>query len=223
MTPRTRRLLIFGTPLATAVLMIFHPGGDGPIYDALRDDVTRWLIVHIGFVPLIPLMAVAAYLLLQGLAGRAATISRAALVVFVPFYLAGEAALGIGTGVMMQSAEDLPPGQEDTVRQLVQDNFESPIIGDPSLLSGLGGSAWLVAMVAAAVAFRRVGAPRRVSALLVLAIVFIAHPVPIGPVGLLAFATAAVLIERRRAATRSRTSSASARGPSATPSVAPSP
>jgi hypothetical protein len=224
MTPRLRRLVIFGTPLVTAVLMVFHPGGEGRIYDALEDDVTRWLIVHIAFVPLIALMGLAVWLLLNGLEGRAAKVSRIGVAVFAPFYIAYEGALGIGTGVLMQNASDLPASERETVAGLVQDNFESPIIGDPSLLSGISGSAWIVAMIAAAVAFRLAGEGWGVVALLVLSIVFLAHPFPIGPVGLVAFATAAVLIERRRAsATRSRTSSASARGPSATPSVAPSP
>ena len=58
---------LIGVPLAWAVLLLFHPGGEGDIYPALRDDVTRWLVVHVGTMVFIPLLAVAIYLLVQGI------------------------------------------------------------------------------------------------------------------------------------------------------------
>ena len=54
-------------------------------------------------------------------------------------------------------------------------------------------------MIAAAVAFRRAGAGWPVTLLVGGAALFAIHPPPIGPVGLVCFAAAAVLIERSRA------------------------
>jgi hypothetical protein len=54
-------------------------------------------------------------------------------------------------------------------------------------------------MVAAAVAFRRSGAGWPLTLLVGAAALFAIHPPPVGPVGLVCFASAAVVLERRRA------------------------
>ena len=64
-----------------------------------------------------------------------------------------------------------------------------------SLALGLLG--WMVAMIAAAVAFRRSGAGWPLTLLVGLTALFAIHPPPIGPAALVCFAAAAVLIERR--------------------------
>ena len=76
---RLRTLLLLGTPIALAVLLLFHPHFDGAVYEGLRDEVTQWIVVHIGLAVGAGLMAWAGYVLLDGLAGRAATVSRVAL------------------------------------------------------------------------------------------------------------------------------------------------
>jgi hypothetical protein len=55
----SRREIMFlvGVPLAWAVLLLFHPGGEGDqIYQDLHDKVTRWMVVHVGMMLFIPLM-----------------------------------------------------------------------------------------------------------------------------------------------------------------------
>ncbi len=54
-------------------------------------------------------------------------------------------------------------------------------------------------MVAAAVAFRRAGAAWPLTTLVGLAALFAIHPPPIGPIGLVCFAAACVLVELARA------------------------
>ena len=53
-SPRfSRELLAFliGVPLAWAVLLMFHPGGEATdVYGSVRDDVTAFLVVHLGTV-----------------------------------------------------------------------------------------------------------------------------------------------------------------------------
>jgi hypothetical protein len=89
---RQEVLFLVGVPLAWAVLLLFHPGGEGQeIYLDVRDSVTSALVVHIGMMLFIPLMAVVVLLLLRGVEGTAALTSRIALVPFVVFYSAWEA------------------------------------------------------------------------------------------------------------------------------------
>lgn len=69
----------------------------------------------------------------------------------------------------------------------------------PSISLVLGFLGWVVAMLAAAVAFRRAGAGWPVTILVGLSALFAIHPPPVGPFGLVCFAAAAPLIERARA------------------------
>jgi hypothetical protein len=74
---------MIGVPLLWAILLLFHPAGDGKeMYLDLHDKVTPTLVVHLGMLLFIPLMAIVAHVLLRGLDGTAARISRIALAPF---------------------------------------------------------------------------------------------------------------------------------------------
>lgn len=105
---RPQVVFLVGVPLAWAVLLLFHPNDEGGIYQGLQDKVTPWLVVHIGMMLFIPLMAVVVYLLLRGVGGAAAWVSRIALVPFVVFYSAWEALFGIGNGILVKEVNGLP-------------------------------------------------------------------------------------------------------------------
>ena len=200
MTRVLRRLFLVVTPLTLAVVLWFHPPGGDRVYEGVRDDVSAWLFVHTLFLFFIPLMAAATYLLLSGLQSRAATVSRIALVFFLVFYTAYEVTVGLGTGILVDYANGLPAAEQAAVADAIQHLNRNAILGDPasvSLLLGFFG--WVVAMVAAAVTFRRAGAGWTVTLLVGLASLFAIHPPPVGPAGLACFAVAAVLIERWRA------------------------
>ena len=195
-----RRLFLVAMPLALAVALWWHPAGGTDVYEDTRDDVGAWLFVHTTFLFFIPLLGIATYLLLRGLESRAATLSRVALVFFLVFYTAYELTVGLGTGVLVDYANGLPAAEQAAVADAIQDYNENDILADPVSVSlVLGFFGWVVAMIAAAVAFRRAGAGWPVTLLVGFAALFAIHPPPIGPVGLACFAAAAVLIERTRA------------------------
>ena len=62
--------------------------------------LTTYVIVHVGTLVFIGLMGVALYLLVRGLPGRAAQISRLAIGPFVLFYAAWESVIGLAIGVL---------------------------------------------------------------------------------------------------------------------------
>ena len=64
----------------------------------------------------------------------------------------------------------------------------------------LGGVAWIVAIVAAVLAYRSAGAPVPVLVLLGLSVFVAFHDPPIGPIALLCFAGAVALIARAQRA-----------------------
>lgn len=192
---RWRLAFLAGVPLAWAVLLLFHPNPDpGDIYGSLRDQADRWLIVHLGTLLFIGLLGVAVYLVVDGIPGPAASISRVAAGVFALFYGAGEAIQGVAVGVLVRHAKDVPDSDRAGAAGAVQVLWDDPVADD--LAVTIGAIGWVVAVFAAAVAVRRAGAPLSASILLALSAIVLMHGPPVGPVGLLCFAAAVVVLAR---------------------------
>ena len=202
----TEIAFLVGIPLAWAVLLLFHPtgGGESVTYADVQDQVTAWLVVHIGMMLFIPLMAVAVYLLLRGIEGTAARISRIALVPFVVVYGAYEVLLGIGAGILVQDVNGLAGSEKAAGAALVNEFTDNVLIRGFSILSSIGALAFITAMIAAGVALRReAAAPVAVPVLLGLSgFLITAHPPPFGPTGLVLFIAAVLLCVRSQAPAR---------------------
>ena len=108
---------------------------------------------------------------------------------FVALYAAADAIAGLATGILVKEANE---GADPAAgAQALWDSFIAN-----ELLFALGGTAWIVAAIAAAVAFRKAGARTAVVVLLGLSAIVVFHAPPIGPLGLLCFAAAVVLLAR---------------------------
>ena len=201
-TPLTlalRRIVLVAPALVLAVALWWHPAGGTDVFAGVSPDAEAWITVHTAFLFATPLLGIAVYLLLHGIRGRAATVSRVALVFFLVFYTAYEVTVGVSTGVLVDYANGLPAGEQAAVAGAIQDLNRNALLADPSISLLLGSFGWIIAMTAAAVAARRSGAGLPVTILLGAASIFVMHPPPVGPVGLACFAAAAVLMERARA------------------------
>jgi hypothetical protein len=188
---------LVGVPLLWGVLLLFHPVGD-EFYEAVADNLNRWMAVHLGSMLFIPLMAGVMLLLLRGVDGVAAQVARVAVLVFAVVYLVFEALVGIGAGIVVDNIDGLPLAERT---ELVDDYIESTVVKTFEIVGSLG---WIVAAVAAALALSRRADGRR-SAAIVLLLVLSAVPItfhvtPFGPVGLAMFIAAILLIARERAA-----------------------
>jgi hypothetical protein len=205
--PLSRREVLFlvGVPLAWAILLLFHPGGEGEdLYRDLQDQVTRMLVVHIGMLIFIPLMAVVVYVLLRGVEGTAALVSRIALAVYVVFYGAWEAMYGIGLGILADAVNGLPETERATGAEVIQDYGENILLRGFGVFVSIGSVAFIIAMIAAGIALRRhAGAPLAVAVLLGLSgFLITAHPPPFGPIGLALFIAAVLLFALSQSRTR---------------------
>jgi hypothetical protein len=90
-----RRLLLLGTPLVLAPLMILHQ---------LIDQFERpdaFLALHLLLLPLFALMGVAVWALLEGVGGAAAWAARALAFVFLVGYVALDAISGIAASAIL--------------------------------------------------------------------------------------------------------------------------
>jgi hypothetical protein len=200
MTRGTAAFLI-GVPVAWAVLLLFHPMGEGTnIYADLHDQVTVWMVVHTGTLFFIGLMALVVYLLVRDLPGTAARVAKWAAAVYALVFAAWETVAGLVEGALVQHANGLPPGQRPQVEETIQSLHDHWIVGDFGLLNSIGSLAWVVAAIAAAVAVSRAGAPRPAVLLLGFSAIAAQHPPPTGPLGLAFFAAGVALLYRSQTA-----------------------
>ena len=172
-----RRLVLLGTPLALALWEILHPQPGGASEAVEQGAWFMWF--HMIQLPLIGLIALAVYLLTEGLEGKAVMVSRWAIGVFAVFFSAYDAAAGIATGYALRNAQELSAEGQAAVYEAVIDMPGLSLIFG---LSIVGTAAWVVALIAAAIALRRAGASRGPFILLILAGVFLmgGHPFPGG-------------------------------------------
>jgi hypothetical protein len=149
---------------------------------------------HIIQLPLIGLMVLAVYLLTEGMEGRAVSVSRWATGVFAVLFSAYDAAAGIGTGYALRNAQGLSAEAQAAIYEAVIDMPGLSLIFG---LSIVGTGAWVVAMIAAAIALRRAGAPRGPFVLLILAGVLLmgGHPFPGGTLAFGCFFLAVAWLE----------------------------
>ena len=207
--PRLRRLILFGTPLLTGILLLFHPrpgsAGMEPVEQAVGMDVYAilapvadlFLAVHVLFAPALALLGLSAILLLNGVRGIAAKISRVSAFVFVVSYPMYETIIGTTPALLVRGAAGLSPDKQTVISSAVNRIFADPVLGDgPSVLFIVASLSWPLAVTLAAFALRRSGKPLGLCILLGLSSIFTFHASPLGSAGMLLFLLAAVGIER---------------------------
>jgi hypothetical protein len=172
------RVILLGTPLILTVLLVFHPSPYEDVAGELMPIAAWWIALHTILFVLVPLMGVALWLLTAGLEGVVVTLSRVAAVVFALFYDAGDAIAGISAGILALSAELGALGERAAIAAI------ETLWADPfkTLLFDIGRYAWIVALVGAAVALWRAGAPRLPLVLMALPayLVTLDHAFPFG-------------------------------------------
>ena len=195
-SPLLRRIVVLGVPLILGLLEVGHPalGPGDNIFETLAPITIWWTALHVAQIPLFALLGVVAFLLVRDLDGRAARISRRAIAVFVVVYPAFDAAVGVASGVIVHALGPLSADQGVLVERGLQALFWGPVTG---LMAIVGSAAWLVALLAAAQAWRRAGAPLAIVGLLALSglLLGVTHIRPIGPLACLSFLVAAAWIE----------------------------
>jgi hypothetical protein len=138
-----RRLLLLGTPLVLALLMVVHQ---------LIDQFERpeaFLLLHLVLLPLFALMGVAVWALLEGVGGATAWAARAAAFVFLVGYVALDAISGVAASAILASGA---AWSTEATRAL----FTSGPAAIPTTVAVL---AWRVSMLLAAWALYRAGRP----------------------------------------------------------------
>jgi hypothetical protein len=152
MSKTIRTLITLGAPLLVGALNIFHPThfDQAALYDGLHNLTAWWITLHVLNLFGFGLLGLAAYLLILERHGIAATVGKAALIVFVPAYVGFDSIIGIGTGTLIQYASKLPLVQLQEFKPAIQAYWNS---NTATMLAIIGSVAWGVAMSASAVSF----------------------------------------------------------------------
>lgn len=148
-----RRLLLLGPPFVLGVLFLIHPDGSGG-FDALLPIGDTWLLLHIVMLPVLGLLGVSFYMLLQEYSGTMATVGRVGVAIYMTFYIAFEAIAGIATGLMVHDGHALSAEQQGGVAAVLE-----TLVGPSVVLGFVGSLGALIAVVSAGLLLRRSGAP----------------------------------------------------------------
>jgi hypothetical protein len=173
-----RRALLLTPPFALAVLEVFHPQPDFNV-QALLDASTWFAWFHVIQLVLTGLVALSVLLLAADYGRASRWTTRLGIGGFLVFFSAYDTLAGIGTGLAMYTARELPAAQQEGVFAVVKD---WPGVGPVFALSIVGTLGWVVAVGALALSARRLGGSRPEWIALALAAVFLmgGHPFPQG-------------------------------------------
>ncbi|WP_019587774.1 hypothetical protein [Deinococcus apachensis] len=170
---------IGAAPLVMALLGLMHPGGLTPA------TAHHWTLLHLGLIPLFPLIGVNLWWLLSGVPGPWAWLARAGAFLYAAYYPAVDLLAGVAAGRLV----DLGVDRDSTaVRELFRQANTLGDVGDYALLA-----ACVLALVALWPALGARILPGG-AALLVGAWLFTEHHIypPLGVTGMLLLAVAFV-------------------------------
>lgn len=189
-----RRIILLGTPLLLGAFELGHPllDHENPIR-MLAPIVVWWITLHLLLIPLFVLMGVAIFLLLQDIESRAAMLSRCAAAIYISFTIGYDTAVGLGSGILVNSALSLSSAQQATVLDVMHGLFASPAITLSYYILFFSG---VLAICSAVWALLRSGVPR-LPALVLLGALFTiyTHATPFGPLGDVCFFLSTLWIE----------------------------
>jgi hypothetical protein len=204
LSSRPRRLLLLAPPLVLAGFTVLHPQPDHNT-QALMDASTWFMGFHMVQLGLVGLVAISVFLLADQFGRASAWPTSIGMGTFLIFFSAYDTLAGIGTGLAMRSARELPTTQQEALFDIVKD---WPAL-EPWVfwLSLLGTFGWVLALGHLAVVARAARAPRPEWLFIGAAAFFflLGHPAPFGTIAFGSLFIAALLHERRSSRDPGRT------------------
>ena len=175
-----RRVVLLGVPSLYVLLGVLHPTAN----PELGDETDLFIGLHIAQLFLIMGLGYVLWLLVEGVANRAASVARALILPFVVAYTALDAILGIAWGIAAETANDLPAEDQRGAGRLVHELISG---SDPRglILYWGAGLLWLAVALAVVAALKDtapIGA--LVSMSLGAAVFTLGHAPPVGPIGM---------------------------------------
>ena len=204
----TRRVLLLAPPLVLAGFTVLHPNPDHNVH-ALMDASTWFMGFHMIQLGLVGLVAVSVFVLADEFHRASAWQTCLGMGIFLVYFSAYDTLAGIGTGLAMKSARDLPTSQQEAMFDIVHDwPALEPWVFWLAILGTLG---WVLTLGYLALVARAAGAPRAEWLFIGLAAFFflLGHPAPFGTIVFGSLFVAALIHERRTSRVAGRSLSTS--------------
>lgn len=191
-SPWLRRGVVFLAVAGYFVLGVVHPPDP-----EVGDESTLFFYLHVFQPVLIGLVAWSLILLVEDLPGRAAQITRYAVIPYAIAYTIFDSIIGISVGMIVREANSMSSADAAAVKRMV-DGIGGELV--PYAAWAASGLTWLVAAGATAIAVKQVGGRGPSTLMAIGAVVFaVGHPFPSGPIGIGLFGLGVVWLELRRA------------------------
>lgn len=189
-----RRALLFTAVVGYFILGVIHPPDV-----KVGDETTLYIWLHVVQPVLILLLGWGFWLLVKDLPGRAAQITRIAILPFAIAYTTLDAIAGIATGIIVSEANRMTPADGAIVQRV----FDEASTTTDALSAGIwavAGLSWFVMALAAAIAVKQIGGLGPTLLIALGAAIFaVGHPFPPGPIGIAIFGLGVAWLEVRRA------------------------
>jgi len=148
-----RWLLLMGTPVLLGALFLIHPDGSSGL-ESLLPVAQTWLILHIVLLPVLGLLGMSLYVLLDDFQGPVATVGKLGVAIYMTFYIPFEAIAGVTTGILTREAATLPSAQQEGITAAID------ALQMPSILMGFVGTfGAVIAVISIGILLRRANAP----------------------------------------------------------------
>ena len=160
----TRRIAMISAPVGLITFSLLHgtlswsetqhlrTAGPDEWLQHLTNIQGRWLAAHLGGVALFPLLGMTIWWMLPP-SGFVSRVSKVALTLYMPLYVAVDAVLGLGSSVLVQYRQGLAPSDRAGA-----DGALEALFFEPSAIDWLDQAAsitWEIAALAAALALWR--------------------------------------------------------------------
>jgi hypothetical protein len=188
--------LLVAIPLAWVVVALIHPQGSGDVYEGLRDEVGRWIGVHLAQPVLAIGLAAVLWMLLLGRRGTAAAVARFAIPVWLVSFTAFDSIAGLATGLAIRHANGLAGAEQAGAASTAQYMLDNHFAGSISPVWLLQATAFVTMIIATALVLRSAGASRGLFVAMLVGALHVFHAGPISAVGLLAITVAVLLADR---------------------------
>ena len=187
--PIVRRALLVTVPVLWMGVAFVHPNADPKDPAAtLAGHVDTWILVHVAQLFLAAGLAVLLSTLIRGRTGRATTLVRVTMPVYLVMFAAFDSVTGLATGLILKH----DPSNGEVVESLIGNG----IVGDFSLISQIAQGALVTVLLSTALVLRRAGGSRLVWWPMVGGVLLATHMGPTAAIGLAAIALAAVQADR---------------------------
>jgi hypothetical protein len=185
------RAALVAAPLVWVGVALAHPmGGDGTVYEGLRDDVALWIGVHLAQLVLSVALAAALWRLVRDLSSPAARIARASIPCYLVLFAAFDSIVGIATGLAVHHASSTTGATRDGAISTADYLMSNPLAGNWGVLPGLAHVALIGALFGTGMALRAAGVARAIWGPVLVGLLLATHAGPMAAVGSAALALA---------------------------------